>query len=49
MRYLDTSVIISAVNPEDPNHERALKLLDHGRKVASDLTSFNSPFGIPTL
>lgn len=38
MRYLDTSVIISAVNLEDLNHERALKLLDHDRKVVSDLT-----------
>lgn len=38
MRYLDTSVIISAVNPKDLNHSRALKLLDHGRKVASDFS-----------
>jgi len=37
MRYLDTSVIISAANPEDPNHKRALGLLEHEEKVISDL------------
>ncbi len=37
MRYLDTSVVISAANPEDSNHRRALSLLNCDEKIISDL------------
>ncbi len=36
MRYLDTSVLISAANDEDPNHDRAVRLLS-GDAVISEL------------
>ncbi len=34
MRYLDTSVVISAANDEDPNHERAIKLLSEDAVIS---------------
>ena len=37
MRYLDTSVVISAANPEDSNHKRALNLLKCDEKIISNL------------
>ncbi len=34
MRYLDTSVVISAANERDPNHERAIKLLSEDSVIS---------------
>ncbi|MCD6348756.1 MAG: PIN domain-containing protein [Candidatus Korarchaeota archaeon] len=38
MRYLDTSVVLSAANAQDPNHSKALELLKGGKNVVSELT-----------
>ena len=38
MRYLDTSVVISAANAQDPNHSKALELLKGEKNVVSELT-----------
>lgn len=40
MSYIDTSVLISYVNPDDSLHDKAVKLIDgfHEKKLVSDLT-----------